>query len=155
MLNTQCEKIGGCGKGSPQELWLQADLAAHPTVCTLAYYHIPLWSSGGRANQNSRWFVDDLVAAKTEVVLAGHDHTYERFAPMDSSGALSPDGVRSFVVGTGGANHTSFVTTAANSEARDDQTYGYLKLSLREGAYDWEFVPVGGTFTDSGSDTCR
>jgi len=155
VLNSQCGSVGGCGKGSPQEVWLKNDLAAHTQVCTLAYYHIPLWSSGGRANQNSKAFVDDLVAARAEVVLAGHDHTYERFAPMNGSGALDPNGVRSFVVGTGGANHTSFVTTAANSEARDDKTYGYLKLTLKDGSYDWKFVPVGGTFTDSGTGTCR
>jgi len=155
VLNTQCSQVGGCGKGSPQERWLRADLAAHPSLCTLAYYHIPLWSSGGRASRNSKDLVADLVAAEAEVVLAGHDHTYERFAPMDSAGNVTSDGIRSFVVGTGGANHTSFVTIAPHSQARNDDTYGFLRLSLRQGAYDWQFVPVGGSYTDSGTGTCH
>ena len=156
VLNTNCSDAGGCGPGSPQEVWLRNDLAAHPTACTLAYWHIPLWSSGGRAANNSRTFVKDLVEAGAEVVLTGHDHVYERFAPMDSTGAASATGVRQFVVGTGGANHTSLATIAANSEVRDVSTYGVLRLVLRPGGYDWQFLPEAGrTFTDSGSQACH
>lgn len=155
VLNTQCSEVGGCAVGSPQERWLREDLAAHPAQCTLAYYHIPLWSSGGRASPNSTAFVADLVNAGAEVVLAAHDHSYERFAPMNASGTADPGGVRSFVVGTGGANHTPFVEAAPNSEAKDARTYGYLRLTLGEARYDWQFVPVGGTFTDSGSAPCH
>jgi hypothetical protein len=156
VLNTNCSDAGGCGTGSPQEVWLRNDLAAHPTQCTMAYWHIPLWSSGGRAASNSKTFVKDLVAAGADVVLTGHDHTYERFAPMDSTGALSATGVREFVVGTGGANHTTFTTIAANSEVRDSSTFGVLRLTLHPGSYDWQFLAEAGkTFTDSGTATCH
>ncbi|WP_392544108.1 metallophosphoesterase family protein [Oryzobacter telluris] len=156
VLNSNCGEAGGCGPGSPQEVWLRADLAAHPTRCTLAYWHIPLWSSGGRAANNARTFVQDLVAAGAEVVLNGHDHIYERFAPMDATGARSATGVREFVVGTGGANHTTVVSVAPNSEVRDAATYGVLRLVLHPGGYDWQFLPEAGhTFSDAGSDTCH
>ncbi|WP_299444418.1 metallophosphoesterase [uncultured Phycicoccus sp.] len=156
VLNTNCSDAGGCGSGSPQETWLRADLAAHPARCTMAYWHIPLWSSGGRAAPNSRALVKALVDAGAEVVLTGHDHTYERFAPMDSTGAATPAGVRQFVVGTGGAKHTSIPTVAANSEVRDASTFGVLRMVLHDDSYEWEFLPeAGGTFTDSGSEACH
>ncbi len=156
-LNTQCSEAGGCGTGSPQETWLRADLAAHPTACTLAYWHIPLWSSGGRANSNSQVLMQDLYNANAEVVLTGHDHDYERFAPQNPQGQLDTTrGIREFVAGTGGANHTSFVTTAANSQVRNDTTFGVLKLTLHATSYDWQFVPeAGATFTDSGTTACH
>lgn len=156
-LNTQCSQAGGCGGGSPQDKWLQADLAAHPAKCTLAFWHIPLWSSGGRANKNSATLVKDLYDHAADLILTGHDHTYERFAPQDPSGKLDPArGVREFVVGTGGANHTDFDKIFPNSEARDDKTFGVLKLTLHPTSYDWEFLPEpGGTFTDAGSQACH
>ncbi len=155
VLNTTCSQAGGCGANSPQETWLRADLAAHPVACTLAYFHIPLWSSGGRAAENARVFTRDLYAAGAEVVLTGHDHTYERFAPQDGESVATPLGVRGFVVGTGGANHTTIASVAPNSEVRDSTSYGFLKLTLRPGSYAWQFVPVGGSFTDSGSQACH
>jgi hypothetical protein len=155
VLNTSCSKAGGCGSGSPQETWLRSDLAAHPAACTMAYWHIPLWSSGGRAASNSKTFTQDLYNAGADVVLTGHDHTYERFAPQDPSGVATPNGIRAWVVGTGGANHTSFTTVMPNSVVRDSTTYGYLRLVLHPTGYDWKFVPVVGTFTDSGSGTCH
>jgi hypothetical protein len=155
VLNTSCTKAGGCGSGSPQETWLRSDLAAHPAACTLAYWHIPLWSSGGRAASNSKTFTQDLYNAGADVVLTGHDHTYERFAPQDPSGVATPNGIRAWVVGTGGANHTSFTTVMPNSVVRDSTTFGYLRLTLHPTSYDWKFVPVVGTFTDSGSGTCH
>ena len=83
-LNSNCSQAGGCGTGSPQYNWLAADLAAHPHQCLLAYWHIPLFSSGGRANQNSHSFWNLLYAAHADVVLNGHDHIYERFARADA-----------------------------------------------------------------------
>ncbi len=156
-LNTQCSSVGGCGAGSPQGKWLQADLEAHPTKCTLAFWHIPLWSSGGRANKNSAAFVKDLYDNDADLILTGHDHTYERFAPQDPASKLDlARGLREFVVGTGGADHTHFDEIFPNSEVRDDKTFGALKLTLHPTSYDWEFLPEpGGTFTDAGSQACH
>jgi acid phosphatase type 7 len=157
VLNSNCLQAGGCGPGSPQDVWLQADLAAHPALCTLAYWHIPLWSSGGRSAQNSLTFVKRLYAAKVEVILTGHDHIYERFAPQTPTGAADPlNGIRSFVVGTGGSNHTTIPSVASNSEVRNADTFGILRLTLRPNSYDWRFVPEPGkTFTDGGSASCH
>jgi chitodextrinase len=157
-LNTQCTPAGGCGATSAQGKWLRADLAAHSNFCTLAYWHIPLFSSGGRANNNSRSFWDALYAANADLVLTSHDHLYERFGPQRPDGtADAVRGLRSFVVGTGGANHTSFTSTIfANSEVRNDKTFGVLKLTLHPTSYDWQFVPeAGATFADSGNTACH
>lgn len=156
VLNTTCEHAGGCDPGSPQEVWLRNDLASHPAACTLAYWHIPRWSSGGRGELNSRWFVQDLYNAGADVIPAGHDHTYERFAPQNPNADPDPNGLRAFVVGTGGKNHTTLATPAANSEVFNGDTYGILKLTLHPTSYDWQFVPEPGkTFTDSGSQACH
>jgi len=156
-LNSSCSSAGGCGAGSPQGRWLQADLLAHQNQCTLAYWHIPLFSSGGRANSNTRTLWQLLYNNNADLILEGHDHIYERFAPQTSTGAVDPArGIRSFIVGTGGANHTSVVTKAANSEVRDASTFGVLMLALHPTSYDWQFVPEAGkTFTDSGSGVCH
>jgi calcineurin-like phosphoesterase family protein len=156
-LNSQCSQAGGCGSSSPQGVWLRSDLAAHPNQCLLAYWHIPLFSSGGRANSNSRSFWDALYAAGADVVLAGHDHIYERFAPQTPTGAADATrGVREFIVGTGGADHTSLASTAANSQVRNTSTYGVLDLTLSSDHYAWRFVPEAGhTFADTGSQNCH
>ena len=155
-LNSNCGDAGGCSSTSPQGQWLAADLAAHQNVCTLAYWHIPLFSSGGRASSNSKAFWTQLYAAGADVILTGHDNIYERFARQTPTGVADPiAGIREFVVGTGGANHTSLASTFANSEVRNATTYGVLKMTLHPGSYDWQFVPeAGATFTDSGSETC-
>ena len=156
-LNTQCSSAGGCGTTSPQGKWLAADLAAHPNQCTLAFFHIPLFSSGGRAASNANGFWQLLYAAHADVILNGHDHIYERFAPQTPTGALdAANGIREFIVGTGGANMTSLSTIVANSEVRNSSTFGVLDLTLRATGYDWNFVPEAGkTFTDAGSGTCH
>jgi hypothetical protein len=99
---------------------------------------------------------NDLYNAKADIVLNGHEHNYERFAKQNPSGATDPNGIREFVVGTGGASHGyPFGTPLANSQVRNDSTWGVLKLTLHASSYDWQFVPIAGsTFTDSGSDTC-
>jgi hypothetical protein len=91
------------------------------------------------------------------VVLSGHDHDYERFAPQTSSGAPDPArGIREFVVGTGGRSHYSFGTIRANSQVRNSDTNGVLKLTLHPTSYDWQFVPEAGeTFSDSGTSNCH
>ena len=156
-LNSQCSQAGGCNAGSPQYIWLQQDLQSHTNICTLAYYHIPVFSSGGRANANMKQIYTLLYNNNVEVVLNGHDHIYERFAPQDSNGLADPlRGIREFIVGTGGANHTSIATIQSNSEVRNTDTFGALKLTLHPNGYDWQFIPVAGkTFTDSGTAVCH
>ncbi len=159
VLNSQCWQVHGCEPGTPQVAWLEADLAAYPAPCTLAYWHIPRFSSGEHGNFTGvQTFWDRLYAAGAEVVLGAHDHIYERFAPQDPHGQPDPErGVREFIVGTGGRSHYPFRgEPLPTTEVRDASTYGVLKLSLHASGYDWEFVPVaGGTFTDSGSGACR
>ena len=122
--------------------WLRADLAAHPAHCTLAYWHHPLYSSGGHGSvpkMRDAWKL--LYDAGAELVLSGHDHDYERFAPQDADGRLDPArGIRQFVVGTGGAYPTPFLLTVAHSEVRDSNRTGVLRLQLYAGGYGWEFV---------------
>ena len=157
-LNSNCSAVGGCASGSPQERWLRADLAAHPAACTLAYWHHPRFSSGEHGNEPAYdAFWRDLYAAGADVVLNGHDHDYERFAPQDPSGGSDlARGVREFVVGTGGKNHYRFLTLQPNSQVRDATTFGVLELTLHRTSYDWRFLPEPGkTFTDSGSAVCR
>jgi hypothetical protein len=156
-LNSNCSSAGGCGPSSAQGQWLAADLAANPAACTLAYWHIPVWSSGGRDSSNMASITQQLYDAGVDVVLTGHDHIYERFAPQDAQSQPDPvNGIRAFVVGTGGANHTTLVTAKPNSEVRNASAYGVLKLTLHSTSYDWAFVPVPGqTFTDSGAQACH
>ena len=149
----------GVSAGSAQEMWLKADLAAHPGQCTLAYWHEPRFSSGSVHGSNSSFdpFWRDLYAAGADVVLNGHEHNYERFAPQNPSGQADSKGIREFVVGTGGADEGSypFGTPVANSEVRNATTHGVLKLTLHTGSYDWQFLPAAGSsFTDSGTSSC-
>jgi hypothetical protein len=157
-LNSMCENVGGCGANSPMLSWLEQDLAANPAACTLAYFNHPLFSSGHHGNKTKvRPIWDVLYGAGADVVVNGRDHDYERFAPQDPSGAADPArGIREFVVGTGGAHHVPFGTVQPNSEVRNADTYGVLKLTLHQSSYDWRFVPVEGqTFTDSGTANCH
>lgn len=156
-LNSNCEDAGGCSIGSPQYTWLQTDLVTHRSPCTLAYWHIPLFSSGGRTAENTRSFWELLYHHDVELVLTGHDHIYERFAPQTHDGRLdAARGIREFVVGTGGSNLTEIEFITPNSEVRNNDTYGVLKLTLHPTSYDWEFVPEAGkTFTDQGTDECH
>jgi hypothetical protein len=159
-LNSECDHVGGCGAGSPEGEWLRQDLAQHPTTCTLAYFHKPLFSSGAAhgydADMKPLWQM--LYAAHADVVIGGHDHDYERFAPQDPEGNADPKrGIREFVVGTGGKNsHRTFAKVQANSETHQADTFGVLKLTLHASGYDWEFVPEAGkSFHDSGSGSCH
>ena len=156
-LNSNCDAIGGCGFGSPQESWLAADLASHTNQCTLAYWHHPRFSAG-QANDDARTanFWNDLVNAHADLVLAGHDHTYQRFSAMDAAGAASATGVRELVVGTGGQAHHPAPVPRATLEASDRTTFGVLKLLLGPTGYSGRFLPAPGTgsFTDSFSGTC-
>ena len=156
-LNTQCGEVGGCSATSPQGKWLAADLAAHPNQCTLAYWHIPLFSSGGYGNGNSLPFWQMLYAAGADIVLGGNAHIYERFSPQNPNGAPDPNnGITQFTVGTGGGDHTGLSTpTAANSVVRNTSSFGVLALTLHQSSYSWTFIPATGSLTDSGSASCH
>ena len=159
VLNSECVQVGGCDAGSRQEKWLRADLKAHPTACTLAYFHKPLFSSGGAHGDDPEikplW--QALYEANVDVVVNGHDHDYERFAPQDPDGKSDAKrGIREFVAGTGGKNQRPFGPPHPNSEIRNTDGFGVLKFTLRSNGYDWQFIPEAGkTFTDSGSGVCH
>jgi hypothetical protein len=144
--------------GSPEEAWLRADLAAHQVRCTLAMWHHPRFSSGHHGSSTAPqplW--QALYDAGADLVVSGHDHTYERFAPQTPAGQVDLSrGIREFVVGTGGAGLYLFEHPAPNSEVKNNQTHGVLRLTLYADHYDWKFIPVAGSsFTDSGSASCH
>ncbi len=158
VINSNCADIGGCGAGSAQERWLRADLASHRARCTLAYWHHPRFSSGPHGSDTMTQPIwQALYEAGADVVLSGHDHDYERFAPQTPAGtADSRLGIREFVVGTGGRSHYTPGAAIANSQVRNGDTFGVLKLTLKPASYQWQFVPeAGGSFTDSGSGSCH
>jgi len=144
--------------GSAQELWLRADLAATTKTCVLAYWHHPRFSSGSHGSSTeSQPLWQALYDYNADVVVVGHDHNYQRFAPQTPSGAPDPvRGMREFVAGTGGRSHYSFSTPIANTEAYNTDTWGVLKLTLDAASYSWEFIPIaGGTYRDSGTGACH
>jgi hypothetical protein len=162
VLNSNCSSVGGCFAGSPQEQWLRADLASHPTSCTLASIHQPRWSSEDRPGADHlavQALYQALYDYGVELVLAGHSHYYERFARQTPSQQPDPArGIRQIIVGTGGRDVTASFTNPLemNSEVRDGDTFGVLKVSLHPKSYDWQFVPIEGqTFTDFGSEACH
>jgi Calcineurin-like phosphoesterase len=158
-LNSECQFIGGCFVGSPEETWLRADLAAHERFCTLAYWHEPLFSEyQGSSEADKLPFWQALYAARADVVLNGHSHNYQRYALQTPTGAPDPAyGIREFVVGTGGnPNLHPLNVVLPNAEVANNTTWGVLKLTLRNSGYDWQFLrAAGGTFTDSGSQACH
>ena len=156
VLNSNCS-IVGCRAGGAQERWLRADLARHRADCTLAYWHHPRFSSGLHGNDSSvapLWRA--LQDAGAEVVLSGHDHSYERFAPQTSTGRASANGLVQFVAGTGGRNNYPIIRAKPHSRVRRAFVFGVLELTLGEGEYGWRFVPVKGlTFSDRGRGQCH
>lgn len=157
VLNSNCAFVS-CAPGSAQESWLRADLAAHPARCTLAYWHHPRFTSGFHGNDLTvapLW--NALYGAGADLVLTGHDHDYERFAPQNSAGRRDPaHGMREFVVGTGGKDLGPLRAVKPNSERRDNHNFGVLALTLRPGGYSWRFVPEpGGALHDAGSGSCH
>jgi acid phosphatase type 7 len=163
VLNTNCnaKDLGGCAAGSPQETWLKEDLEKHPSACILAFGHHALFSSGvfkkHAVHPELKQLWEDLYAAHADLVLAGHEHSYERFAPQDPEGKADPEnGIREIVAGTGGRSHDLLGFATPNSEVREWDTYGVLKLTLSPGKYSWEFIPEEGkTFHDAGSGVCH
>jgi hypothetical protein len=151
--------LPGCSPGDPMIEWLKRDLA-NDARCTLAYFHHPRYSSGvehGSDPAHTKAIWDALYADNAEVVVSGHDHSYERFAPQDPEGNLDEErGIRQFVVGTGGRSLRGFGEIEANSEVHNSDTYGVIKFTLHPDSYDWEFVPVeAGAFQDTGTGQCN
>jgi len=156
--NNDCQYVG-CQSGSAQLKWLEADLATTSKSCIMAYFHHPRWSSG--THHGSQVAMGDiwstLYAHGTDLVLNGHEHNYERFAKQSPTArADAARGIREFVVGTGGNGLYGLGTPIANSQVRNSNSKGVLKLTLHADGYDWQFQPAAGyTFTDAGSDTCN
>lgn len=141
-----------------QLAWLKEELKENKANCTLAFWHHPVISSGGHGNNDvmkEAWKL--LAAAKADIVLASHDHNYERMAPINASGERDDkNGIRSFIVGTGGVKLTPMFFSKSTTEVRDNATYGVLKLTLQANSYEWEFLPVAGqSFTDKGTASCH
>jgi hypothetical protein len=154
VLNSNCELIA-CGPGSPQNDWLTADLAASDARCTLAAMHHPRFSSGPHGDYPPvapLW--QALDAADADLLLVGHDHLYERFAPQDADGVADPDGLRQITAGTGGYTLYGATRVAPNSERLIPTAYGVLVLTLHPDSYDWSFVAIDGRELDSGSADC-
>lgn len=157
-LNSNCSEVGGCGANSPQVNWLRSDLQASRATCTLAYWHHARFGSGqSRDDRTYLAFWQALYDLGADVVLAAHDHSYERFAPMTPLGQLDrARGLRQFVVGTGGHSFQPLGDPLPNSEIRNNATFGVLRLRLRPSSYEWKFEGIpGSTFTDTGGDTCH
>jgi acid phosphatase type 7 len=153
-INSNCPQIGGCGRNSLQAAWLRADLAANPAKCTLAFTHSARFSSGEHGNDElmrDLWQI--LYDAGADVVLSGHDHTYERFALQDPIGrADEKRGIRAFVVGTGGKGLARFLRARPNSEVRENSSIGLLTMTLKPDSYSWRFASIPGLpLDDSGS----
>ena len=157
-LNSNCLQVS-CAAGFPQEQWLRADLAANPRTCTAAFMHHPRFASGPtsvrRDNPSMGALYQAFYEGSGDLWLVGHNHQYERLTRLSPTGAIDLQrGIRNFVVGTGGGGFSAFGEPITGSEVRS-MTHGVLKLTLRDGGYDWAFVPVlGATFTDAGTDTC-
>jgi Calcineurin-like phosphoesterase/Fibronectin type III domain len=156
-LDSDCGAIGGCDQGSPEYSWLQQDLTADDHACTIAYWHHPLFTSDDTQKGNTAvtplWEL--LEADGAEIVLNGHVHSYERFAPQTSLGTESATGIREIIVGTGGANTDTFGTPQPNSEVRIGGTRGVLELTLSDGGYAWRFLDVAANVLDSGTGACH
>jgi hypothetical protein len=158
-LTSDCSRVGGCGPGSAQYRWLKADLAANPQRCVMAVWHHPRFSSGEDGN-NLRVapLVKLLFEADADLVINGHSHAYERFAPARPNGQVDRErGIRQIVVGTGGAPLGEFEhPRPAHSEVRNRTTYGVLQLTLSWNRFAWEFLPVPGSrFHDQGQGSCH
>ena len=153
VLNSNIEQ----SQGSTQEQWLKNDLANNTNLCTMAIWHHPRFSSGVHGNNsNVGTFWQDLYSAGAEVVVNGHDHDYERFAPQKPDQTRDDaSGIREFVAGTGGAPNRSFGTIQSNSEVRK-LNHGVLKFDLYSNKYDWQFIHIDdGAVYDSGTTNCH
>jgi hypothetical protein len=160
-INSECDRLAGaCASDGAQERWVRADLAAHTNACTLAFFHEPRFASGSAVIKNATAMApiwNDLYNANADLVLTGHKHFYERLAPLNTTGAVdNARGLREFIVGTGGEDHSGRPAPITGSQVRENTTFGILKVGLHASGYDWRFVAEPGkTFTDSGSASCH
>jgi len=159
VINSECTRIGGgvgCAVDSPQYNWLAADLTANDgTTCTAVLSHRPRWSSNSFASPEIQPLVDLMAAHRVDLLLTGHAHSYERFAPQNAAGEADPNGIREIIVGTGGRDSQGFGTVAPNSLVRKNKIFGVMKLTLHPTGYDWAFIPDPATpFADSGTANC-
>lgn len=156
VLNSNCVE-GTCDPDSNQVQWLRQELEAYANQCTLLYWHRTYISSGMYGKYESvLHFWQSAAQLGGDIVVNGHDHIYERFAPMDASGNFDPNGVRLFIVGTGGADLQSLGEVEPNSEVRYTYVHGVLQFNLYPGWYEWKFIPVTpGSYPDAGSGDCR
>ncbi len=162
VLNAQCSKAGGCSATSPQTTWLKNDLAGNTRQCILAVWHQPRWTSGRHPDDATyaAWW-DLLYQYKADIVAGGHNHNYERFNQINAQEQAAADGIREFVVGTGGApgdgySYASHPLDPNEAIRNQSAVYGVLKLTLSANSYTWNFLPAAGsTFSDSGSSTCH
>jgi hypothetical protein len=160
-LDSSCGD-SGCGDvvagetTTAQTKWLQADLASHPAACTLAYWHHPRFSgSWTNDSPGTGPLFSALYNAHADIVLGGHDHVYERFAPQGPNGVADPSGVRQFVAGTGGESLFTMLTHPATLQVSDQNDFGVLVLTLHASSYSWAFKRLNGTVVDSGSTACH
>jgi Calcineurin-like phosphoesterase len=152
-LNSNCSHVA-CKAGSAQEQWLKNDLATHSNRCTLAFFHHPRFSAGPTRKANVLPFWNDLYAAHADVVLNGHKHNYQRLTKLDPSGNPDANGIREFVVGTGGVNYALSGSPYPGTQAKDGVHFGIIQLTLHATGYDWVFVSDDRKTLDSGADTC-
>jgi hypothetical protein len=158
VLDSDCRSVGGCGTTSPQGRWLASDLAASDARCTMAIWHHPRFSSGFHGNDKSvAPFWTALYAAGVDLIVNGHDHDYERFAPQDPSGKEDRErGIREFVVGTGGTPLRDFLgAPKANSELRARLAFGVIEFTLGNGTYEWTYHLTKTDFSDHGQQACH
>src|SRR5829696_5521710 len=158
VLDSNCGAVdGGCGPDSPQVRWLRADLAASHARCTLALFHHPRFSSGEHGSDEAVGpFWDALHEAGAEIVVNGHEHSYERFDPQDPPGTRDDArGIQELIAGTGGADLRGFRDPVANSRVRASVSHGVISLTLQASSWTWTFTSIDGMFTDTGTGTCH
>jgi len=155
MLNSNCGYVG-CGPSSEQIAWLKQDLENTSSDCSLAIWHHPRFNSGIAGNADWLYtFWDVLYEQGVDVIVNGHDHHYERMAKINPKGEIDPNlGIRSFVVGTGGASFYAIDQVQPFSEIRITNQFGIIQFTLNPASYTWQFINVNGEIMDQGEDTC-
>ena len=155
-LNSNCAFIGGCGAASAQARWLAADLVANRQKCSVAYMHHPFRSAGPNGDTAAlQPLMTLLYVAGVDIVLSGHEHSYQRFEPMTGDGVADPQrGFRLFVVGTGGRDLTAFTRLAPLTAIRTNEHFGVMKIMMKDVSYEWAFTNTAGIVVDAGSGVC-